>query len=126
LLAADRPRFAPPLRAPPDLRDAFRADDLRPDDLRPDFRLDFRADLRPPFRLALRAPFRAPFRAPAFFREPPLLERPPLRELLREDFFLDAMNSLLVRWWCDGAKQDSRALQGTTPACIALHEHQRT
>jgi hypothetical protein len=113
----ERPRFELLLRAPADFRDAFRADDFRPA-----FRPDFRADFRPPFRLALRAPFRAP----AFFREPPLLERPPLRELLREDFFLDAMNSLLVRWWCDGAKQDSRALQATTRVRIALQEHQRT
>ena len=79
----ERPRFELLLRAPADFRDdAFRADDFRPA-----FRPDFRADFRPPFRLDLRAPFRAP----AFFREPPLLERPPLRELLREDFFLDAM-----------------------------------
>lgn len=126
-LEEERPRFGLLLRAPADFRDdAFRAEDFRPD-----FRLDFRADdFRPPFRLDLRAPFRAPFRAPlrapAFFREPPLLERPPLREPPREDFFLDAMNSLLVRWWCDGARQDSRALQATTRVRIALQEYQRT
>jgi hypothetical protein len=128
----DEPRFALLLRAPPDFRDDdLRADDfrddLRADDFRPafrlDLRLDFRADdLRPPFRLDLPAPFRAP----AFFREPPLLERPPLREPPREDFFLDAMNSLLVRWWCDGAKQDSRAQQATTRTRVALQQHQRT
>jgi hypothetical protein len=113
-----RPRFALLLRAPADFRDVFRADDFRPA-FRPDFRADF-------FRLLFRLDLRAPFRAPAFFREPPRLERPALRELLREDFFLDAMNSLLVRWWCDGAKQDSRALQATTSVRIALQEHQRT
>jgi hypothetical protein len=127
-LRPEERRFALLLRAPPDFReDDFRAEDFRPEDFRPDFRLDFRAeDFRPPFRLDLRAPFRAPFRAPAFFREPPLLERPPLREPPREDFFLDAMNSLLVRWWCDGAKQDSRAQQATTGTRVALHQHQRT
>jgi hypothetical protein len=113
-------RFALLLRAPPDFRDDdLRADALRPD-FRPDLRLAFRDDFRPPFRPDLPAPFRAP----AFFREPPRLERPALRELLREDFFLDAMNSLLVRWWCDGAKQDSRALQATTR--VHLAHDQRT
>ena len=109
----DEPRFALLFRAPPFRDDDFRDEDFRPDDLRADdFRPDFRPDdLRPDdFRPPLRLDLPAPFRAPAFFREPPLLERPPLREPPREDFFLDAMNSLLVRWWCDGAKQDS----GTT------------
>src|SRR5215210_4543495 len=116
----DEPRFELLLRAPP-FRDDFRDDDLRDEDFPPDLRPDLRPDFRPPFRLDLPAPFRAP----AFFREPPLLERPPLREPPREDFFLDAMNSLLVRWWCDGAKQDSRAQQATTGVHIALHQHQR-
>ena len=108
------------LRAPPDLRpddrrfvallrDAPRADDFRDDPLRED---DFRADdFRPPdFRLLLRAPPRfpadfrddEPFRdePPLFFRAPDFRE-PPLREPPRDDFFRDAMNSLLVRWWCN-------------------------
>jgi hypothetical protein len=68
---------------------------LRIDVFRPaDFRLDPR---RPRFEPLDDAPPR--FRAPDD-RDPLLLERPPLREPLRDDFFLDAMNPLLVRWWC--------------------------
>jgi hypothetical protein len=110
-LEEDRPRFDALLREAPralDFRDDdFLAEDFRAPALRLDLRLDerFAADLRDDFR---DAPAR--FRAPAFLREPPLLERPPVREPLRDDFFLDAMNSLLMRWWCDDAKQDSRAL----------------
>lgn len=101
-------------RAPPRFRLAADFRPLRFDALfrfDADFRLaDFRrdvlpADLRAPAFFRLDAPFLLDelfLRAPDFLpdlRELPL-ERPPLREALRDDFFLDAMNSLLVRWWC--------------------------
>jgi hypothetical protein len=87
-------------------RDAPRFDaDFRPAVFRRDA---LPADLRAPAFFRLDDPFRLDelfLRAPDFlpdFRELPL-ERPPLREPLRDDFFLDAMNSLLVRWWCSEA-----------------------
>jgi hypothetical protein len=107
-LRPDDRRFDALFRAPPPLRpreddfrdaplrdDDFRDDDFRPPDFRPLFRLDpprLPADLRDD------APF---FRdePPLFFRAPDFRE-PPLREPPRDDFFRDAMNSLLVRWWC--------------------------
>ena len=113
----DDPRFEAPLRAAPP--DDLRPDDLRappfrdapPDDLRdadfrdedlpaPDFRpLDFRLD--PPPRLPADF-FEAPLREelPPLFLRAPDLRDPPLRDPPRDDFLLDAMNSLLVRWWC--------------------------
>ena len=94
-------REAPPLR--PRLLADFRDDPLREDDFRAD---DFRPpDFRPPLRLEpprLPADLRADERfrdEPLFFRAPDFRE-PPLREPPRDDFFRDAMNSLLVRWWC--------------------------
>jgi hypothetical protein len=85
--ADDRPRFDAPFLALP-FRDDFREADFRlPELLRADLR---DADFRPDDRL------RAPPDFPADFRVPPLLFRPPLRD----DFFLDAMNWLLVKWWC--------------------------
>ena len=98
---------APPLR-PRELEDDFRDAPLRDDDFRDeDFRdEDFRPpDFRPLLRLEpprLPADLRddEPFRdePPLFFRAPDFRE-PPLREPPRDDFFRDAMNSLLVRWW---------------------------
>ncbi len=102
----DAPFFeAAPLRprAPDDFLDAPLRADFRDDDFRaPDFRL---LDLRPDDPPRLPADFRddEPFRdddfLPLFFRAP-VLRDPPLREPPRDDFLLDAMNSLLVRWWC--------------------------
>lgn len=116
-LEDERPRFDALLREAPPRELDFRDEDFRVEDFRADFRVPA---LRPALRLDERFAADLPddflldeparFRAPAFLRDPPLLERPPVREPLRDDFFLDAMNSLLMRWWCDDAKQDSRAL----------------
>jgi hypothetical protein len=81
--------FRDPPRAPAPRRfDALFRDVFRP--------ADFRLDARPPRfeRLDVRPRFRAPDD-----RDPLLPERPPRREPPRVDFFLDAMNPLLVRWW---------------------------
>ena len=90
-----RPRDEDDFRDEPLREDDFLAEDFRPPDFRPLLRLD------PP---RLPADFRddEPFRdePPLFFRAPDFRE-PPLREPPRDDFFRDAMNSLLVRWWCN-------------------------
>ncbi len=105
-LRPDDLRFAALFRAEPRELD-FRDDALRDDDFLDDFRDDFRA---PDFRLLdlrLDAPPRLPadfldderFRDELLFFRAPDFREPPLREPPRDDFLLDAMNSLLVRWW---------------------------
>jgi len=95
-------REAPPLR--PRVLDDFRDDFLRDDDFldddfrAPDFRLlDLRVDARPRLPADFRDDER--FRDELLFFRAPDFREPPLREPPRDDFLLDAMNSLLVRWW---------------------------
>ena len=77
----------------------FRVDVFRRDDFRaPDFRLlDLRLDAPP--RLPADRPDDELLRDPPLFFRAPDFREPPLREPPRDDFLLDAMNSLLVRWW---------------------------
>jgi len=80
------------LRADDFFLDAFRAPDFR----RLDLRLD--APRLPADFFLVEERFRDEL-PPLFLRAPDFRE-PPLREPPRDDFLRDAMNSLLMRWWC--------------------------